>query len=189
MTGSAFSSSFVGRVSRRRLVGAAVGVGTPIWDKIGADFNKQNPNYTIKYTPINGDSWGEYFDKLATQIAGGNPPDVVRVAIEGELLFVSKNLAMPYDDLMKGDKDIEEFKKDVNPRLLDWAVVDGKTYGFPLDWNNMVLFYNTAHFKEANLEAPKPDWSWDQFLDTAKKLTKAPAGGGDPERYGFGFAI
>jgi multiple sugar transport system substrate-binding protein len=166
----------------------SAGADRPIWEKVGADFTAKNPGYTIRYTPIAGDSWGEYFDKLATQIAGGNPPDVVRVAIEGALLFASKGLAMPYDDLMKGDKDIEEFKKDCNQRLLDTFVIDGKTYEFPFDWNNMVVFYNTGHFKEAGLEPPKADWTWDQFLDTAKKLTKQPAGGGDPDRYGFGFA-
>ncbi len=165
------------------------GVDKPIWDKLSADFTQKNPGYTIRYTPINGDSWGEYFDKLATQIAGGNPPDIVRVAIEGMLLFVAKGLALPYDDLVKGDKEIEDFKKDVNQRLLDTFVIDGKTYAYPLDWNNMVVFYNVAHFKDAGLAEPKGDWTFDQFLDTAKKLTKRPAGGGDPERYGFGFAI
>jgi multiple sugar transport system substrate-binding protein len=167
----------------------SAGADRPLWEKVGGDFSQRFPQYTVKYTPVAGDSWGEYFDKLATQIAGGNPPDVVRVAIEGTLLFVAKGLALPYDDLMKGDREIEEFKKDVNQRLLDTFVVDGKTYEFPLDWNNMVIFYNVAHFNEAGIPEPKGDWSFDQFLDTAKKLTKRPTGGGDPNRYGFGFAI
>lgn len=167
----------------------SAGTDRPIWEKVASDFNKQFANITVKYTPIAGNSWGEYFDKLATQIAGGNPPDVVRVAIEGTLLFVSKDLALPYDDLMKGDQDIAEFKQDVNQRLLDTFIVEGKTYEFPYDWNNMVVFYNVDHFKEAGIPEPKPDWTHLDFLEIAKQLTKRPAGGGDPERYGFGFAV
>lgn len=167
----------------------SAGADRPLWEKIGGDFTQKYPNLTVKYTPVAGDSWGEYFDKLATQIAGGNPPDVVRVAIEGTLLFVAKGLALPYDDLMKGDKEIDDFKKDVNQRLLDTFVVEGKTYEFPLDWNNMVMFYNVGMFKEAGVEAPKAGWTYDDFLETAKKMTKRPAGGGDPERFGYGFAV
>jgi ABC-type glycerol-3-phosphate transport system substrate-binding protein len=167
----------------------STGADRGIWEQTAAEFTKKNPQYAIKYTPVAADSWGEYFDKLATLIAGGNPPDISRVAIEGALLFVAKGLAQPYDDLMKGDKDIEDFKKDVNDRLWNTFQVEGKQYAFPFDWNNMVVFYNVDHLKEAGLAEPTKDWTYDQFLDYAKKLTKRPSGGGDPERYGFGFAI
>src|SRR5439155_11473407 len=157
----------------------STGSDRQIWETSAADFTAKNPRYSVKYTPVAADSWGEYFDKLATLIAGGNPPDISRVAIEGALLFVAKGLAQPYDDLMKGDKDIEDFKKDVNERLWNTFQVEGKQYAFPFDWNNMVVFYNVDHLKEAGLAEPTKDWTYDQFLDYAKKLTKRPSGGGD----------
>jgi len=81
----------------------STGSDRQIWETTAADFTAKNPKYAVKYTPVAADSWGEYFDKLATLIAGGNPPDISRVAIEGVLLFVAKGLALPYDVLMKGD--------------------------------------------------------------------------------------
>lgn len=167
----------------------STGADKDLWEKIAKDFNEKHPHATVRYLPVAGDSWGEYFDKLATQIAGGTPPDVVRVAIEGTQLFVAKDLALPLDDMMKGDPEIEEFKNDVHPRLRDVFVIDGKTYELPLDWNNMVVFYNTKHFQEAGIAPPKPDWTTDDFLGVVNKLTKRPAGGGDPEQFGFGFAV
>lgn len=165
------------------------GADRQMWETIGGNFHGKFGNLTVKYNPIAGDTWGQYFDKLATLIAGGSPPDVARVAIEGALLFVAKGLAMPYDDMMKGDSEIDEFKKDCNQRLLDTFIIGGKTYAFPYDWNNMVVFYNVNHLKEAGLSEPRPDWTYTDFLEMAKKLTKGSAGGGDPERYGFGFAV
>ncbi len=74
-----------------------------LWDGMIATFEAANPTIQVTYEPIPGDSWGQYFDKVATLIAGGNPPDVVRVAIEGTLLFVSRALPIAIDDYMAGD--------------------------------------------------------------------------------------
>jgi ABC-type glycerol-3-phosphate transport system substrate-binding protein len=56
----------------------------------------------------------------------------------------------------------------------------GKIYCLPDDLNPLVLMYNTVHFKEAGLDPAKPPATWDQFLDYARKLTRAG-------RYGVGI--
>jgi len=169
-------------------VNYSTGTDKPMWDMNIAEFNKIYPHITVKYEPTPGVSWGDYFDKLATRIAGGNPPDVSRVAIEGTKLVVSRGLAMPLDDFAKGDPAIEEYKKDVSPRLLEVFVVDGKTYEYPYDWNNMIMYFNLQHLAEAGLQTPPKEWTKDQFLEYAQKLTKKGLSG-DPEVFGFGFAV
>ena len=111
-----------------------------------------------------------------------------RVAIEGARLVVSRGLATPLDDFMKGDPEIDEYLKDVSPRLLEVFRVDGKTYELPFDWNNMVMYYNTKMLQEAGLQPPRKEWTKDEFLAMAQKLTKR-SGSGEPEVFGFGFAI
>jgi len=169
-------------------VNYSIGVDKPMWDSLIAEFNKTYPNITVKYLPTPGDSWGDYFDKLATMIAGGNPPDVSRVAIEGTRLMVSRGLATPLDEFMKGDPEIDEYLKDVSPRLLEVFRVDGKTYEFPFDWNNMIMYYNTKMFEKEGLQPPKKDWTKDDFLKIAERLTKRSASG-ETEVFGFGFAV
>jgi multiple sugar transport system substrate-binding protein len=169
-------------------VNYSAGVDKAMWDSLIADFSKLHPNITVKYQPVPGESWGDYFDKLATMIAGGNPPDVSRVAIEGARLVVARGLATPLDEFMKGDPEIDEYLKDVSPRLLEVFRVDGKTYELPFDWNNMVMYYNTKMLREAGLEPPRKEWTKDEFLAMAQKLTKR-SGSGEPEIFGFGFAI
>lgn len=162
------------------------GADKELWDGMITTFQEQNPNIKITYSPIPGSSWGEYFDKLATLIAGGNAPDVVRVAIEGTRLFVSRGLPIPLDDYMEGDPEIDEFLADVNEQLITPFQIDGSTWELPFDWNNMVMYYNTAMYEEAGLEAPAEDWTWDQWLENAKALTQD--GVNDP-RFGFGTAV
>ena len=193
-------SAAAGVVGRPRLAAAqakpvtltyvnySAGLDKPMWDSLIGEFGKANPGITIRYQPIPGESWGDYFDKLATMIAGGNPPDVSRVAIEGARLVVSRGLAQPLDDFMKGDADIDEYMKDVSPRLLEVFRVDGKTYEFPFDWNNMVMYYNTKMFEHEKLAAPRKEWTKDEFVTLADRLTKR-AVSGEPEVFGFGFAV
>ncbi len=48
----------------------------PTLKKMAADFHKLHPNITIKMLNVSADSASQ---KLTTQVAGGNPPDVAYV--------------------------------------------------------------------------------------------------------------
>ncbi len=60
---------------------------------------------------------------------------------------------------------------DVAPDLMDSTKVDGKLYGLPFSWNNMVMWYSPSRVKAAGLDLPKADWTKDDFVNYAKKLT------------------
>ena len=169
-------------------VNYSTGVDKPMWDSLIAEFSKIHPNIAVRYVPTPGDSWGDYFDKLATMIAGGNPPDVSRVAIEGTRLMVSRGLATPLDDYMKGDPEIDDYLKDVSPKLLEAFRVDRKTYELPYDWNNMIMYYNTKMFQKEGIQPPKKEWTCEDFLKIAEQLTKRSSSG-ETEVFGFGFAV
>ncbi len=145
-------------------------------------FNEVYPNVEIvdNFTPVS--TWSEYSNKIVTQVAGGQAPDIINIAIEGAKLLISKNLLISLDDIMAGDPGSSELMDDVHPELIAPFIVDGKTWLIPHSWNNMVIYYNTKIFEEAGLEPPKADWTWDDFLDTAKTLT---TGSGDNKVFGF----
>jgi multiple sugar transport system substrate-binding protein len=50
--------------------------------------------------------------------------------------------------------------------------VDGKVYGIPNSPTYWAVFYNKKLFDEAGIAYPKGYWTWDQYVETAKKLTK-----------------
>jgi multiple sugar transport system substrate-binding protein len=149
-----------------------------------ARFKETNPNITIvdNFTPVT--TWSEYSNKIVTQVAGGQSPDIINIAIEGARLLVSKNLLIPLDDILAGDSASSELTEDVHPALIAPFNIDGSTWYIPHSWNNMVIHYNTKMFEEAGLEPPRADWTWDEFLEIAKTLTK---GEGDSKVFGFGI--
>jgi multiple sugar transport system substrate-binding protein len=52
----------------------------------------------------------------------------------------------------------------------------------------MVMYYNTKMLQQAGLQPPRKEWTKDEFLEMAQKLTRR-SGSGDPEVFGFGFAV
>src|SRR5215469_15804976 len=150
-----------------------------------ARFNKRFPNVTVRddYSPFpNG--WGQYINNLKTRTASGLVPDVIAMAIEGVRATITQGLVLPLDDFIAGDATSKDYLKDVAPALHDALKLDGKTYYLTREWNNMCIHYNTKAFEDAGIERPRDDWTWDDFLTIAKKLTKGETGN---KTFGFGL--
>ncbi len=50
-------------------------------------------------------------------------------------------------------------------------MIEGRQYGFPTNPGPWVIFYNKDIFDEAGVPYPEGDWTWDEFVEVAKKLT------------------
>ncbi|MDR1173895.1 MAG: extracellular solute-binding protein [Treponema sp.] len=123
-------------------------------------------------------SWAEYFTKIQTMIAGGESIDASCVAIEGFEMLVKTGMAMPVDDWISRHKaEYDAIANDIDPMVLDFMKFDGKMYGLPNEWNNVVTHFNTELLADAGLGLPPPNWTKEQFLEYAQKLTKKRADG------------
>ncbi|WP_190243017.1 ABC transporter substrate-binding protein [Arthrobacter globiformis] len=153
-----------------------------VYDGVAKRFKEKYPNVTVNnnFTPIT--TWTEYVNKLVTQAAAGQAPDVINIATEGVELGMSNELFTPLDGFLKNDPEAASLRKDIDPKLLEGFSKDGSTYLMPNTFNTMVIYYNTKMFKAAGIERPSDDWTWDDFLAIAKKLT---TGSGANKVYGF----
>lgn len=154
-----------------------------VFDEAIGRFNQRYPNVVVENLMNPIPSWGEYITLLKTRIVSGQPVDIIAMAIEGAQATISQDLLLPIDDYIAGDPEAQTMLEDVHPALHDALKgPDGTTYYLTREWNNMCIHYNTALFEQAGLEPPAPDWTWEQFLETAKTLT---TGEGDSKVFGF----
>ncbi|KRE72175.1 ABC transporter substrate-binding protein [Arthrobacter sp. Soil762] len=153
-----------------------------VYDSVAGRFKEKYPNVTVKnnFTPIT--TWTEYVDKLVTQAAAGQAPDVINIATEGVELGLTNELFAPLDGFLENDPEAKTLRKDIDPKLLGGFSKDGSTYLMPNTFNTMVIYYNTKMFEAAGIERPSDDWTWDDFLEISKKLT---TGSGADKVYGF----
>ncbi len=139
-----------------------------------------NVKVTDNFTPIT--VWSEYINKLLSQSAAGDVPDVINIALEGLRLGVDKRIFSPLDGYISRDPAGRTLTTDVAPALLESLAVEGKQYLLPSNWNTMLMYYNTKMFTAAGIDRPSEDWTWDDFVNIATKLT---TGSGGSKVFGF----
>ncbi len=119
--------------------------------------------------------WDNYFTKIQALWASGDSkavPDIAflwpapKYAAEGVL----ENLD-PY--IEKTGYNLDDYW----PGLLESAKYNGSVYGLPRDIEVNVLYYNKDLFDKAGVGYPDADWTWDDLVAAAEKLTVKDASG------------
>lgn len=141
------------------------------FDEVIAEFYKDNPGINVNPIAIPNTGWADYVAKIKSMVAGGNPPDVIRIAVQGIAELVANNLAIPYDDYIKQNPSVFNADDYYPQELLEYFKVDGKLYGMVWDANNVVLHVNTKLVEEAGAVLPDSNWTIDQFIEFGKKIS------------------
>jgi multiple sugar transport system substrate-binding protein len=158
------------------------------WEAASKRAVEQLPNLDLKITStsMGNGGWASYSDNIVTQIAGGEPLDVIMIAIEGLGLLADKQILAPLDDYFAADTAQKEIlETDIHPTLRTMLQVDGKQMEYPFSWNNMVTYYNTAIFEEKGVTPPTPEWTWEDFLEASLKIANVQGGADDLFAYSF----
>jgi multiple sugar transport system substrate-binding protein len=143
------------------------------WEEFVAAGQRALPDLKVD---IDGPSFEDYWTKVKTRLAGGDPPCLLttQAARAQELT----GLLAPLDDLMAANA---VSKDDFDPSMIEGMTVDGTVRAIPYDAEPLVVFYNADRFKEAGLPLPGTTYTRDQFLADAKALTHG-------DHYGLGIS-
>ncbi|HBU69805.1 MAG TPA: hypothetical protein DEE98_05415 [Elusimicrobia bacterium] len=150
-----------------------------IINKTISNWGKNNPGIKVVLEHIPS---GTYTDKVLTEIAGGNPPDIIFCEVNIFVTFFYKNALLDLTPFLSGDKgfSINNFFPEVVSRFTR----NGKLFCIPRDTAPFAcIYYNKDLFEKSNVPFPKDNWDMNEFLATAKKLTIDDKGRhpGDPE--------
>jgi multiple sugar transport system substrate-binding protein len=137
--------------------------------KKGLDsFMKGHPNIKVEYQPVPS---AQYSQKLLTLLAGNAAPDVFFLASTDYRAFQKRDVLLDLTPMFKMDMKLDDFIPS-SAKIMD---INGKIFGISSCTVSPVLYYNKAIFDKANIPYPPSDpakaWTWEQFRDTAKKLT------------------
>ncbi len=141
---------------------------------------KYSGKITLTYEP-RPDSWGE---KLTAAIVAGTPPDVA--AIYGTW-FRSLQEAKQLVTLDKYIKTSKLDSSDFVPGIYKAMNIGGSQVGIPQYINTNALYYNREVFNRVGVPLPADNWTQDQLLDTAQKLTRGPLDRRDVWGLSFSF--
>jgi multiple sugar transport system substrate-binding protein len=146
------------------------------FDNAVAQFMADNPDIKVEITGYPPNDEG--FTKLTTALQSGQGIDLLRLPSDRLPQFVRDDLIEPIDDYLTA-----AVKADILPNVLDVTrLQDGKAYAWPL-WVVPMGMYLNKDVLPRRTSLPPKDWTWDQFVETAKKLTFKRANG--EQVYGF----
>ncbi len=147
------------------------------FDNAVAQFMKDNPDIKVDITGYPPNDEG--FAKLTAALQSGQGIDALRMASDRLPQYVAEDLVEPIDTYLTA-----EDKADILSNVLDVTrLKDGKAYSWPLWVVPMGIYVNKDVFAEAKVDLPSQTWTWDQFVDAAKKTTFKRANG--EQVYGF----
>jgi multiple sugar transport system substrate-binding protein len=148
---------------------------TPFWQGMRDEFEALHPNINVEFQVVPGDG---LYEKLLTEVATGNPPDVAYVSdwMTGD--FVQQGALVSMDDYIAKSNliDVDDYVS----AFLEPTQTGGVQYGLPITSETTGLFYRTDRFQEAGLDPNKPPTTWAEFEEYAAKLTNTEEG-----KYGF----
>jgi multiple sugar transport system substrate-binding protein len=134
-------------------------------------YTKANPDIKITGEFL---AWNDYWPKLATQTAGGSAPDIIQMDYRYIVEYANRGAIAPLDDFVGKQLNLADFDQD----QLDGGKVGGKLYGISLGANSVASIVNTAAFKEAGVDVPGPNSTYDDIMKAGEAFNKANVRGG-----------
>ena len=141
------------------------------FNTMNADFEAETGIHVV-VQPVPGDE-DEYKAKINIDLMGGSDVDVVEtLGPKDYSRQVSAGFFMPLNEAVE-EAGIDPYEiYGANLPVED----DGNYYALPFKQEMYCVFYNKAIFDEAGVPYPEGPWTWDEYVETAQKLTDKSKG-------------
>lgn len=146
-----------------------------------SEFQQQHPEIKLNLLHVPD----KYFQKMHALIAANLAPDVMFLNNINFPVYASNQAFLELEPYLERSQSLKA--ADFYPKTLEGFRWQGKLQGLPRDASNLVVFYNKELFDKAGLPYPQPDWSYQQMVEIAKKLTLDANQDGHPEQFGMSF--
>ena len=148
-----------------------IGLPFQAWDEHIRTFSKTSPwvKLDVQYVP-----WRDMIKKYLAGVAAGDVPDVFHSSIAFARDLWDQGTLQELSEYIKRTPDMSEeiFMSATTPYRLS----QGNWFAIPWEgFDGRALYYNVEHFEEVGLDpdfAVTQNWSWDDLLEGAMKLTQ-----------------
>jgi multiple sugar transport system substrate-binding protein len=145
----------------------AGGDRTILYNRILDNFEKKYPHIKISREIAD---FGPYWDKLATETAAGNPPDIFQQHLTKVVEYASRDQLLPLTDYVdQGLIDLSDF----NEKIINSGRYEDDIVMVTLGNSITGALYNADIFAEAGVDPPEWDWTWTEFEEKAIELANA----------------
>ncbi|MER5943939.1 ABC transporter substrate-binding protein [Streptomyces sp. NPDC001928] len=127
-------------------------------------FEKQHPDIQVQ---TSFSAYDAYKQKLATQAAGGDAPDVMQLDYRQIDQYASGGVLL---DL--GEQKVVLRTDEIDAGLLATGRLDGTQYAIPQGRGTETVAYDVQAWKASGVPLPDSGWTWNQWADTMRALAE-----------------
>lgn len=154
-----------------------------LFSALAEQFHTENPTIFIAVKP-----WPDAIFQASADQAGQQVAVRQLAAWADAFMWFSQAAETGAQGVLKDLSSLADTEQHAKPDRTDAARATqigsgGKIWGLPAGLDPFVLLYAPAAFSESGLPEPGINWSWDDLLASAQKLTRTDASGA--VRYGF----
>jgi len=150
-----------------------------LWERMKELHEKRHPDVVVdlQYSP------GEYHRKLRLQFISKTACDVIMVDDEFFPTYCAANHLFDLEPFIREQNDRLRLD-DFLPTSIESFTYNGTRYAMPWDGFSMLVFYNKDLFDREGLPYPEDEWTWEQFRELSRALTKDLDGDGRTDQFG-----
>lgn len=152
-----------------------------IIDRAIERFEESHPGVTVRYT--SGIEKKDYSEWCAKRLLEGEMPDVFMVLDTDFNQYCSLGILQELNTFMESDPEFQ------SEEIFRTAMDIGKgteeiQYALPYEIVPTMLFVNKTLLQQEGIEMPQQDWTWDDFMEICRKVTKDTDGDGRIDQFG-----
>ena len=144
-----------------------------------AEFERQNPDIKVDFMHIPQN----YFQKIHLLFASNLAPDVLFINNLYLPIYANAGVLEELQSAKVEESNLSTFYD----KSLQSLMYNNKLYAIPRDISNLVIYYNADLFKKYNVEMPNKNWTFEDFLKTAQKVTMDTNNDGKTDVWGVSF--
>lgn len=145
-----------------------------------AKFEKEHPGVRIEYE--SGILKEDYSEWLTGNFLKGKEPDVFMIGKDDFNALSSKGALMSLDSIIERDNDFS--KESYYDSMLESGQYEQMQYALPYESVPLLMCVNKTLLEKAGVAIPKNDWTWGDFHEICRKVTRDKDGNGELDQYG-----
>ena len=152
------------------------------YQKLVETFQAKNPDTHVDLIIIPNQF--AYREQITGDFSVGTPPDVVLLNNRRFGFYGLRHMLEPLGPYLAKSALVHE--SDFFPEAVAPFRIQDQLMCVPQSASPLVVYYNKEFFDLAKVPYPRPDWTWEDFLATAKALSRDTNGDGENDVFGLG---
>ncbi len=146
-----------------------------VYDALANAYMEEHPDVTVEV--IESAEKSDHLARLSTSFAAGKPPDAFLLNFREYSQFAARGALEPAGPLVEeAGVNFDDYYE----APLEAFTYDDALQCMPQNISSLAVYYNRGVFEKLSVEEPPKEWSWEEFQQTAKQLTR-----GDVDGVGF----